>query len=96
MNKRRGPDGLTDMQRRFVRFYLYGTYPERYNATRSAIAAGYSRRSARSIACELMKKPHVGGLVRRLFDQDLERREAGRIENRRRVYASILARRKGC
>ena len=90
MNKARGPDGLTEMQRAFVRFYLYGGYPQRYNATRSAIAAGYSERSARSIACELMQKPHVGGLIRRLFDRDMQRHEEQRIAEEQRIFSEII------
>lgn len=91
MNKARGPDGLTAMQRRFVQFYLHGNYPERYNATRSAIAAGYSVRSARSIACELMQKPHVGGLIRRLFAEEMQQREADQIAKERRALDQVMA-----
>lgn len=49
---------LTGKRARFVEEYLVDL-----NGTRAAIAAGYSRRSARAIACELLTKPDVRAVV---------------------------------
>ena len=52
-------DGLTTKQRVFVAEYLANGF----NATRAAIAAGYSKESARSIACESLTKPNVAAAI---------------------------------
>ena len=49
-------------QAEFIRLYT-GNGPEAFNATRSAIAAGYSERSARSIGSELLQKPNVRAAI---------------------------------
>lgn len=49
---------LTDKQSRFVLEYLVDS-----NATKAAIRAGFSARSAASIAEELMRKPHVAAAI---------------------------------
>lgn len=46
--------GLTQKQQVFVDQYLVD-----FNATRAAICAGYSKRSARSIGCENLTKPDI-------------------------------------
>jgi len=51
--------GLEPKQARFVQEYLLD-----YNGTQAAIRAGYSRRSARQIGYELLKKPDVSKAVR--------------------------------
>jgi len=51
--------GLEPKQARFVQEYLLD-----YNGTEAAIRAGYSRRSARQIGYELLKKPDVSKAVR--------------------------------
>jgi phage terminase small subunit len=45
---------LTTKQRLFVEYYL-----QSFNATQAAIKAGYSERSARSIAAEVLAKPDI-------------------------------------
>ncbi len=50
--------GLTPRQRRFAEEYLIDT-----NATKAAIRAGYSRRSAPAIGCQLLKVPHVAEAI---------------------------------
>lgn len=49
---------LTDKQERFCQEYLLDL-----NGTQAAIRAGYSKRSARSIAEELLQKPHVRACI---------------------------------
>lgn len=45
---------LTDKQRRFCEEYVVD-----WNATRAAIAAGYSKKTARQIATENLSKPYI-------------------------------------
>ena len=45
---------LTDKQRRFCEEYVVD-----WNATRAAIAAGYSKKTARQIATETLSKPYI-------------------------------------
>lgn len=52
----------TAKQAEFIRLYT-GSGPEAFNATRSAIGAGYSERSARSIGSELMHKANVRAAI---------------------------------
>jgi phage terminase small subunit len=51
------------------------------NASRAAIAAGYSRHTARAIACENLKKPAVADAVakRRAKRQEDQRADAQRV-----------------
>lgn len=82
----RDEDGFTEMQRRFLFYYLRGPEESREagdsvtygNATQSAIAAGYSERTAHSIGHELKNKPHI----REEIDRHHERQRA---EARRRA-----------
>jgi hypothetical protein len=53
-------DGLTGKQRLFVTEYLIDL-----NGTQAAIRAGYSRESARSIACENLTKPDIAEAIDR-------------------------------
>lgn len=50
---------LTDKQQRFVAEYLIDL-----NATRAAIRAGYSAKTARSVGSENLTKPDVAALIR--------------------------------
>jgi phage terminase small subunit len=51
-------DGLTDKQRVFVHEYL-----KDWNATRAAIAAGYSKKTAAEMGYENLKKPHIAKYI---------------------------------
>lgn len=53
---------LTNRQSRFIDEYMID-----FNGTRAAIRAGYSRKTARAIACENLKKP--------LIAEEIERRK---------------------
>lgn len=64
----KGPDGLNDRQRLFCAEYLIDL-----NASAAAIRAGYSARSARSIAQELMVKPEAIAVVQALMKERAER-----------------------
>ena len=63
----RDEDGFTEMQRRFLFYYLRDPEESRAagdpvtygNATQSAIEAGYSEHTAHSIGHELKNKPHI-------------------------------------
>lgn len=49
---------LTDKQKRFCEEYVID-----WNATRSAIAAGYSESSAKEIGCENLTKPNINDYI---------------------------------
>lgn len=70
---------LTLKQERFVQEYLaHG------NGTKAAIAAGYSRRTARAIACENLKKPAIAA---ELAKRQSNRRERAEANNQRIIEA---------
>ena len=56
----------TSKQKAFIKEYLRD-----FNATQAAIRAGYSRKTAYSIACELLKKPEIQTAIRRDLDERL-------------------------
>lgn len=64
----KGPDGLNDKQRLFCAEYLVDL-----NGTAAGIRAGYSERTARSIAQELLTKPEVIAKVKTLMDERSQR-----------------------
>ena len=76
--KRDGPSlhtngfNLTDQQRLFVDKYLCAA---KLNATKAAIAAGYSRKSAHSQATALMANPRVKQYLRKRMDDRKRRLE---------------------
>lgn len=55
---------LTPKQERFVAAYLGDA---KFNGTKAAIMAGYSERSAYSIASDLLKKPEIQARVREML-----------------------------
>lgn len=57
---------LTTKQEAFVLAYIGES---RFNATRAAIAAGYSERSARSMGSELLTNPDISARVREELSQ---------------------------
>ena len=58
-------DGLTPQQDTFVQEYLLD-----FNATRAALAAGYSKRTAYAIGYNLLKLPNVQKKLQELTEQD--------------------------
>lgn len=54
---------LTDKQQTFITEYL-----KHWNATRAAITAGYSERSARAIGCENLTKPDISAEIKRRIE----------------------------
>ena len=85
----KGPGrGLTAKQQRFVEEYLAD---ENMNATKAAIRAGYSKRSATQCAHENMKKPEIAAAIaaaiderskRNRIDQDYVLRQAVKLHER--------------
>ena len=83
----RDEDGFTEMQRRFLFYYLRDPEESRDagdpvtygNATQSAIEAGYSERTAHSIGHELKNKPHIRAEIKRHHERKRRafRRRAG-------------------
>jgi phage terminase small subunit len=59
---------LTDKQEQFCQEYLVDN-----NASKSAKRAGYSPRSAKAIACELMAKPYIKERIAGLMKNRAER-----------------------
>ena len=59
---------LTDRQERFCREYILD-----YNATKAAIRAGYSEKTAYSIGSENLKKPELLARVRELQKEQAEK-----------------------
>ena len=56
-------DKLTEKEKLFVVFYLLD-----FNATKAAIEAGYSRKSAKEIGYENLTKPHIKTEIRKVLD----------------------------
>ncbi|MDR0905776.1 MAG: terminase small subunit [Oscillospiraceae bacterium] len=57
-------DGLNEKQRQFCYYYFRNK-----NGTQAAIRAGYSPKSAYSMASELLKKPEIKALLQRMSDE---------------------------
>lgn len=64
----KGADGLNDKQRQFCAEYIVDL-----NGTQAAIRAGYSAKTARAIAQELLVKPEVVAKVQALMDERASR-----------------------
>lgn len=74
---------LNDRQQRFVQEYMVD-----YNATRAAVAAGYSEKTARSIASENLTKPDIVDAIN-TRKAELEEEYKLRIMGRFEVLARI-------
>ena len=59
---------MTERQQHFVRQYLIDP-----NATKAAIRAGYSKKTARSIGQENLTKPDIAQAIQRAQDERAER-----------------------
>lgn len=55
---------LTTKNKRFIEEYVID-----FNATRAAINAGYSEKTARSIGCELLTKPDIRSAIKKLIEE---------------------------
>jgi phage terminase small subunit len=81
-------NGLTAQQKLFVSEYLLD-----FNATRAAIAAGYSKRSAYSTGWDLIRKPAIQQELQRQTEGDISRlgltRERQLLEYMRIAYANV-------
>jgi len=55
---------LTIKNQRFVEEYVID-----FNATKAAINAGYSKKTARSISCELLTKPDIRSAIKQLLEE---------------------------
>lgn len=69
----RAADGLTIKERRFVE-----EYPVDWNGTQAAIRAGYSPKSAKDTAYELIRKPKIVDALTALMAKQSERTEISR------------------
>jgi phage terminase small subunit len=81
---------LTDQQARFVQFYLVSL-----NATRAAIEAGYSQKSAHVQAVALMKNLYVRAAISKLKAKQLQKADlsaARTLEEGRRLSFSNIGR----
>jgi len=66
-------NGFTDKQRAFIDEY----FKNGFNATRAAIAAGYSEKTARFIAAENLSKPNIRQAIdERLAEETISANEA--------------------
>ncbi|MGL5658184.1 MAG: terminase small subunit [Cetobacterium sp.] len=75
---------LTEKQRLFCTYYM-----QSFNATQSAIKAGYSRETARAIGCENLRKPNIKKYLnelKELYAQD-DYMETKRILERHKQIA---------
>lgn len=61
---------LTPKQEMFVKEYLIDL-----NATQAAIRAGYSKKTAKDIACENLAKPNIAKAIQEAFNKRAERIE---------------------
>jgi phage terminase small subunit len=64
----KGPDGLNDKQRRFALEFIVDL-----NGTQAAIRAGYSEKTARAIAQELVTKAEVVAAIQAAMDERAKR-----------------------
>jgi len=55
---------LTTKNKRFIEEYVID-----FNATKAAINAGYSEKTARSIGCELLTKPDIRRAIKQLLEE---------------------------
>jgi phage terminase small subunit len=58
-------DGLTIKERKFLTAYIKNGG----NATRAAIACGYSKKTAGTIGCELLRKPQIKAALEKHMEQ---------------------------
>jgi phage terminase small subunit len=58
---------LTEKQKAFCRYYVFD-----WNGTQSAIKAGYSEKTAYSIASENLRKPEIQAYIKKLCSNDEE------------------------
>lgn len=72
---------LTTKQQRFIEEYVID-----FNATRAAINAGYSEKTARSIGCELLTKPDIRSAIK----QRLEELSADAYVSREVILTGLL------
>ena len=72
---------FTTKQQRFVEEYVID-----FNATRAAINAGYSQKTARSIGCELLTKPDIRSAIK----QRLEELSADAYVSREVILTGLL------
>ena len=71
---------LKPKQRKFIAYYTDPTKDTFGNATRSAIAAGYSEKSARFIASENLTKPNIQSEIAGVMDAaGATREQCGRV-----------------
>lgn len=77
----RGLDGLLPAQRRFCREYVLD-----WNGTQAAIRAGYSPRTARSQAHDLLTKPDIRAEIGRLEREAAEKLEIDHHDILRRLW----------
>lgn len=75
-------DGLTTKQRRFVEAYAG-------NATEAAIAAGYSKKTARVIGMENLTKPAIAEAIRKQ-EEKLESLRIADREERQEFFTAIM------
>lgn len=64
------PNKLTNKQARFVEEYLIDL-----NATQAAIRAGYSKKTAKDIACENLAKPNISEAIAKAQEKRSKRTE---------------------
>lgn len=63
-------NGLSTKQRLFCEFYVaHGLGDSKFNATKAAVEAGYSEKSARVIAAENLSKPAIQQEIQRLIKE---------------------------
>lgn len=72
---------LTTKNKRFIEEYVID-----FNATRAAINAGYSEKTARSIGCELLTKPDIRSAIK----QQLEQLSADSYVSREVILTGLL------
>jgi phage terminase small subunit len=79
--KRYAMNQLTTKQNRFVEEYVTD-----FNASRAAVSAGYSEKTARSIASELLTKPDIRSAIK----QQLDKLSAETFINREMILTGLL------
>ena len=78
---------LTDKQKRFCIEYVKSG-----NATESAINAGYSKHTARQVACENLTKPNIKEYINELMKpkQEQEKKEIAELQEVLAFFTSVM------
>jgi phage terminase small subunit len=80
------PQKLTPKQQRFIEEYVVD-----FNSCQAAIRAGYSKQSARAVACETLTKPYIKKALQEKMDELTAKSQDKIVSVLQRLYETINA-----